>query len=389
VTPWRISPGPFLWGARVDLSIFGGSALAALALAAGAAAFCVGEVTDVAWMLLVLGVDVAHVHATWFRTYLDRAELRRHPLRYVLVPLLGYALGWLAYRDGALTFWRVLAYVAAFHFVRQQVGWVALYRAAEARQRPLRYPRLERWSDYAAIYAATLYPLFEWHCHAQTKAFAWFVPGDFVRLGFGRALPLLGVAYAVCLGVFALRELCRAIRFRSVALGRSVVVSTTALTWYMGIVAAKSDFVFTALNVIPHGVPYVWLLFVYARARSRSGPAFSWGQIAEAGFSSFLALLVGLAFVEEMAWDRLVDHDRAWLFGSSSALRPELLGWVVPLLALPQLTHYLLDGLLWRRSESRSREAQRAAVGFDAAAPPARGLEVAAPLLGVESRGAE
>jgi hypothetical protein len=388
VTPWRVSPGPFLWGARVDLSVFGGSALVALALAAGATSFGVREVTDVAWLLLVLGIDVAHVHATWFRTYLDRAELRRHPLRYALVPLLGYALAWLAYRHGALTFWRVLAYIAAFHFVRQQVGWVALYRAAEARQRPLRHPRLERWSDDAAIYAATLYPLVEWHCQ-PAKAFAWFVPGDFVRLGLGSALPLLRAAYAVCLGVFALRELHRAIRFRRVALGRSVVVSTTALTWYVGIVTAKSDFVFTALNVIPHGVPYLWLLFVYARARSRSQPAFSWGQVAEAGLASFLALLVGLAFVEEMAWDRLVDHDRAWLFGSASALRPELLGWVVPLLALPQLSHYLLDGLLWRRSESRSREAQRAAVGFDAASPPARGLEVAAPLLGVGSRGAE
>jgi hypothetical protein len=66
-----------------------------------------------------------------------------------------------------------------------------------------------------------------------------------------------------------------------------------------------------------------------------------------------------------MAWDRLVWHDRDWLFGASSGqLGPIVLAFVVPLLALPQATHYVLDGMLWRRSDSRSRPAQRRALGF-------------------------
>jgi len=36
----------------------------------------------------------------------------------------------------------------------------------------------------------------------------------------------------------------------------------------------------------------------------------------------------------------------------------------VPLLALPQITHYLLDGLLWRRGETARLPAQRRALGF-------------------------
>ena len=33
------------------------------------------------------------------------------------------------YSRGELVFWRALAYLAVFHFVRQQYGWMALYRA--------------------------------------------------------------------------------------------------------------------------------------------------------------------------------------------------------------------------------------------------------------------
>jgi hypothetical protein len=36
----------------------------------------------------------------------------------------------------------------------------------------------------------------------------------------------------------------------------------------------------------------------------------------------------------------------------------------VPLLALPQGVHYVLDGMLWRRADTRARPAQRAALGF-------------------------
>ena len=59
------------------------------------------------------------------------------------------------------------------------------------------------------------------------------------------------------------------------------------------------------------------------------------------------------AFVEELIWDRAIWHDRAWLFGESwdvGALK--LL--ILPLLALPQLTHYILDGFIWRRRTNPS-----------------------------------
>jgi hypothetical protein len=347
-----------LFGRRTDVWAFGGSALVALVLAAMAALAGVRGLGDFGWLALVLAIDVAHVHATWFRTYLDREELARHPLRYWGVPVALYLLGVWAYQASSLVFWRVLAYAAVFHFVRQQVGWVALYRARSGAVSPW-----ERRIDEAAIYAATLFPLFYFHVHRDALQFSWFVPGDFYHLDLARWVPVAALAWALALAAFMGREAWRLARERRFAAGKTLVVVTTALTWYVGIVACNSDFVFTATNVIPHGVPYAVLLFSYTRERAARAPSFRMGHVSAGGFGVFALALVGCAFVEQLLWDRLVDHDRPWLFGEGAVLETAWLAWVVPLLALPQATHYALDGLLWRRSEGRARPALRAALG--------------------------
>jgi hypothetical protein len=62
----------------------------------------------------------------------------------------------------------------------------------------------------------------------------------------------------------------------------------------------------------------------------------------------FCASLWAIAYLEELVWDRAIWHDRAWLFGAGDGVGGAAL-IVVPLLAVPQLTHYVLDGFLWRR----------------------------------------
>ena len=63
---------------------------------------------------------------------------------------------------------------------------------------------------------------------------------------------------------------------------------------------------------------------------------------------STLATVWALAYAEELLWDRMVWHDRPWLFGDAPD-RSWLAPILVPLLAVPQLSHYVLDGFLWRR----------------------------------------
>ena len=79
--------------------------------------------------------------------------------------------------------------------------------------------------------------------------------------------------------------------------------------------------------------------------RPASGAA-KWRHVPT--LATFLGVLWLLAYAEEMIWDRAVWHDHGWLFGNAWDVG-DLKIVLVPLLALPQLTHYILDGFIWKR----------------------------------------
>ena len=354
----------WIWGRTVDLAVFGGSAAAALALVPlGPILSDHGVVPTWAFFALVIAIDVAHVWTTLFRTYLDGEELRRRPLLYAGVPFTILCLGVALHLVSPVWFWRALAYTAVFHFVRQQTGWVAVYRA-----RAGEHGRWDRLTDDAAVYLSTLFPLVYWHAHLP-RGFEWFVEGDFLTV---RVPPFVvaatGALAVVALTVYAVRALVRAAAGRHNT-GKHLVVATTAATWFTGIVATNSDFQFTAANVIVHGVPYVALLYFYARERAYDRPLGLVARGVELGFAGFYAVVVVLAFGEELLWDRSVWHTHSALFGGSANdadLGRVAKSFVVPLLAVPQATHYVLDAVLWRKKDSHgpAGRAQAAALGF-------------------------
>ncbi|MEK6300420.1 MAG: hypothetical protein AABO41_06830 [Acidobacteriota bacterium] len=340
------APGRYVWlfSPRTDLTVFLGSAVVSmLALVIGArAGVLYGDSPDWAWVPAVLLIDVAHVWATSFRVYLDPAERKRRPWLYTLVPVIGFALGVALYSQGELVFWRALAYVAVFHFVRQQYGWVALYRAKAGER-----DSAGKLIDTLAIYAATLYPLIYWHSHLPRK-FWWFLANDFS----GTPSIISTIAepiYWLVMAAYVLKSAYGWLVKREGNPGKDIVVVTTAVCWYVGIVALNSDYAFTVTNVVIHGVPYLALTYWYGRARlKQSGGAF---RVFASGPAAFLVMLWAVAYIEEMFWDRGVWQDRSWLFGSPWDVGTLKLV-LVPLLALPQITHYVLDGFVWRRKNN-------------------------------------
>ena len=258
-------PLPWLFSAKTDLLTFGGSAVVALLLVAVGwpLGWLERDTPDWLWVVSVLLIDVAHVYATGFRVYFDRAELRRRAWLYWLVPLLAFGIGAALYSEGASLFWRTLAYVAVFHFVRQQYGWVALYRAKAGER-----DSLGRAIDLAAIYLATIYPLVFWHSHS--RRFSWFIASDFAELPV-LAERILAPIYWASLVLYAARSAYRAIWQQRINPGKDLVVATTALCWYVGIVGLNSDYAFTVTNVITHGVPYLVLVAWFQPARAVDG----------------------------------------------------------------------------------------------------------------------
>lgn len=333
---------PWLISRRVDLALLSGPALLCAAVAVLLPPGL--DVGPLGFVLLVVGLDVAHVWASLWRTYLDPVERARRPLLYALTPLGCAAVAVALHGVWPAGFWTAMAYLAVFHFVRQQVGFTALYRAVQGLPPRSLDARVER----ALVYALTLWPLVWWHAHLP-QSFAWFLPGDFV-VGLPQAA--VAPAGALTLGLLGLHL---ALRWRSRlwSPGRDLWVLATGATWTGGIVLGGGDLAFTLSNVVAHGLPYLALVaWAVGRrwALTGQGPGRP-GWFRGGGLVLFAAPLLALAWLEEGLWDALVWQEHPWL-GLGLDWSAWAGWWAVPLLSVPQLTHYVLDGLIWRLGEA-------------------------------------
>ena len=342
-----VSSGGWLFSRNVDLVAFGGSALLSLAMLAvgGAAGVLHGVTPGWAWVPAVLLVDVAHVWSTAFRTYFDRKERARRPVLYTVVPIACFAVAFSVCRISEQLFWRALAYLAILHFVRQQAGWVMLYRARAGERRG----GVSHVLDLAAIYAATLGPLAFWHAHLPRR-FDWFVPGDIIALPRVAFIPIAALALTAFVGWAVYTCIMHLSRRTPAVPGKVLVILTTAVTWTLGMVVFDSDYAFTVTNVFAHGIPYVCLVFFYQR-RAEEVRRESRSVLMKSIFA-FASVLFLLAYAEELFWDRGVYHERTWLFGDAADDLGGVRSLLLPLLSLPQLTHYVLDGFIWRRANN-------------------------------------
>lgn len=305
------------------------------------------DLPDAAWVVLILLIDVAHVYSTLYRTYFDPYALRNQRFLLWMIPFGGFVVGVLVYSISDHLFWRLLAYVAVFHFVRQQYGFMRVYS---------RFEKLTPWSkriDSWKIYAASVYPLLFWHLNGP-RNFSWFVEGDFLFFEARWLLQIAGWAYLLIIIVYIVKEIRQWIKGSPFNLPKQLVVIGTAMSWYFGIVHYNGDLAFTLLNVVSHGVPYMALVWITGEKSTQKQPEKTWLSrlYSPFGILLFLLIIFVFAFVEEGLWDMFLWQEHQRVFGISQLpeirLNKQLLSILVPLLALPQITHYIMDGFIWK-----------------------------------------
>jgi len=339
-----------------------------------------------AWVAFVLLLDVGHVWATLYRTYWDRESRQRNLDLLIFIPV-GCFLGAfaLAYYDDDV-FWTVLAYIAVFHFVKQQYGITALhhikiFKAAghlEGHQKKLCIDHLKRIKniDKLAIYSATLIPVLHWHVYLPKKIW-WFSKWDFIPYltllrkslqssGWGQLLFQSGTILVLILWVGSLilwlgYHLFVSNRFGlTFPLGKVLWVLATYFNWYVGIVYFNSPFAFTLTNVIAHGRPYFGLVYMYSESAWRTKASVWMQTISKRSVAIFVFALPILffAFWEEYVWDVLVRGGEYSVFFSfflsyprGKVVTPFWFAFWIALLSVPQATHYFLDRYLWRNDE--------------------------------------
>ncbi len=338
---WIVSP-------RFDVGLILGPPLLAVLVVLSVPTLQVSDVPLWGWLVFVVCIDVAHVYASLYRTYWDPEEFARRRTYYTLTPLVCLTVGVVLHSLGALVFWRVLAYIAVFHFVRQQFGFVMLYRHRSG-ERSLADLRLDKMT----IYSTMLYPLAFWHATSDRR-FEWFIEGDFLSLPRWISPVALWI-YSAILLAFLVRQV-QIYRARgTVNWGKVGIVVSTACVWYTGIVLLNSDFAFTLTNVVAHGVPYMALVWIYGRRKWTDERSWRHRIHRPAAAGLFVGLLLVLAYFEEGLWDLLVWQEHAVAFGGVAlplAAPDALRHLVVPLLTVPQATHYVLDAWIWRFDSS-------------------------------------
>lgn len=346
-----MNSSPWLYNPRFEsLFILGPAFLVTALVVAFPALFGVDSpVPPYAWLLLVVCIDVAHVYSTLFRTYFDKSEFQKYRQPLIWIPLLSLPAMVLLYlTGGSRWFWTVLAYLAVYHFVKQQYGFFRLYSRKEK--------LLIAWEkklDSAAIYGATLYPVIFWHCNLP-RQFSWFMPGDFFAIPWPFVADIAGVLFGLILIAYVVKEFIAARNGRSFNIPKQGILAGTVLVWYVGIVMYNGDLAFTATNVAAHGIPYMALVWLYGRKQypdAEQGGAARWFSLKM--IPVFIGVILILAYIEEGLWDGLVwrDHDTIfpWAEGLPWLGSSLWLAFVVPLLTLPQVTHYLIDGFIWKR----------------------------------------
>ena len=321
------------------------------------------------WLLFIVGVDVAHVYSTLFRTYFDKEEFRKYRRPLLLIPVIAWGAGVLIYLIDGMVFWRLLAYLAVYHFIRQQYGFFSIYARKEKR------PGWERWIDASAIYLATLYPIVYWHTHLP-RNFFWFLPGDFISIPWP-AFELIALSlYCLALTVYLGKEVYLLSQGRPFNWPKNLILVGTVFSWGVGIVLLNGDLAFTATNVLAHGIPYMALIWFYGQKKAKQNQVPSRGsKVRNRSFFRlefipvFVVVLFCFAYFEEGLWDAMVWRDHEGLFPWAAELPflqdKRFLAIVVPLLAMPQITHYVIDGFIWRVRKPKS-ETEKAVFGGEA-----------------------
>jgi len=350
-----------LWiiGPQADLLSFLGPVVLATLLLPLLLASPRDDIPFIAYLFLVVAFDVAHVWASIYRTYLDRTELKRRPILYTLPPILIFLASYRLHLYSPAAFWTALAYIAIHHFISQNYGFLALYKAKAQDRDPIDF-QLDKWT----LWCGALSPVLLWHAD-PSRQFDWFDAGEqfLFRIDPSFRIDIITTTL-VLLACYSARQLQLAHQGRF-NLGKNLIMLLTWLTWAVGTQLDHPLVSLAFLNLF-HGIPYIIIIWLCNQRRWLTATPSSRDQRFLAYLAKpqawwlFFGLLLALAISEEALWDGLVWHrylDHYTQF-QPREFSPKTLSLIVAALALPQTVHYFLDGWIWKFDGSNPGLAQ-------------------------------
>lgn len=287
------------------------------------------RVTLIEWLFTAL-IDMPHAFSTGYRIFSDPAQLRKQSSLFIGLPILVILTLIFAFRASEFWTFRVITYLNIYHLMKQQYGWI---RYSEIKSN-LIHKVSKRLLSFM-IYNFTLVPILLWHFNpAAQNRVGWIFQNDLLTYPSENIYSILMIFHWTLNVFFILKIIYHLSKGYSISMGQLIVLGSTWFAWYGGIVL-KIGGDETMLIDILHVVPYLGLtFFVYKKQIF---------EIKKTRFISFYFPLMIMGLIGTSLYTFLTSQ------------YDNTLGLIVlSCLSGISVTHYILDGYIWRLNQKNT-----------------------------------
>ena len=277
--------------------------------------------------------DAGHVLVTGVPVLGDATIRKKLGMKVWLIPILVVFISVSLFMWNPFIFIRVLAFLAAFHIVMQQFGFLRISQGKFKVGERISETKKSGLFETGLFFNLFFFPLYFWLSGNSNIELAWFVHKDlgapitWAYFGFVHHLHLFLVVF------YFGWQLIPLLKKSKVNWGKFLLTSTSWIWFYSGLVLAKNPSLFWATLFLTHGFGYILFVKVYwQQAASRNYQPPSWWK--KNNILTTIGYLVAVT-----------------ILGATWAKSSELTSFyriLIPLSWAPLITHYVLDGLIWK-----------------------------------------
>ncbi len=316
------------------------------------------EVSPVWFFIFAIVFDVGHVWWTLYRWYLQKDIFTKHWKLLVGVPIVSISI--LAILSSITIPWHdpfyvtlsFLAYIAVFHFIKQQVGFVVLYGRRSENLGSME--NISRKLDTIITWMITGSPFLYWMMHYDTISLNWFTPWEYIFLA--DLIPqtdLIWIIYTIWCILYIIFQILLIFRWVRLNPLKYLYIIGTAYVWYNGMVTYNSIIIFGFGNVLLHGLNYYGIIIGSTFHNNDYGKLIQSIKRFWILFFSIIIIvsLIWLWYIEEFFWNQFIWREKTIIFYDffyNIWYDQAILILIVSILGSIQLTHYILDRYIWR-----------------------------------------
>jgi len=278
--------------------------------------------------------DGSHIFSTFYRI---RHDSRNQKLQYLVLFLVVIILNSLIFGYNANIYAHYLALFAVYHFARQQYGWFMISSRKCHGHQDYNY----NW-DRVIIYNSTLTPVLIWMCQ-PSDTYGWFNIGDLFNLNSPDLIQYIKIFHFLLLTVYFIHEYQNYKKTKFIPLAKYHILTVTWLIWYPSLAYFQKHIIGLILFALSHGIQYMYITFKYEQEHAQNK------KIASERLYPILYFIIALIAFFEVIYNKQF---------SNLVNKQELPFWLVVIgtgfINSFQITHYILDGFLWKPSKDQN-----------------------------------